>query len=129
MPFGILADIVVLIHLSFVLFAVLGAVLIIRYRWVIWLHLPTVLWAVWIEMSGGICPLTPLENRLRLKAGLGGYQGDFVENYLLPVLYPAGLTRGIQILLGAIVLIINLTIYAYVWYSAKQKSKQEKKIE
>ena len=129
MPYGILADIIVLIHLSFVLFAVLGAILIIRHRWVIWLHLPTVLWAVWIEMSGGICPLTPLENRLRLKAGLGGYQGDFVENYLLPVLYPAGLTREIQILLGAIVLIINLIIYAYVWYSAKQRNEQEKKIE
>lgn len=116
-----LADLVVVIHLVFVIFVVIGAMTTIWWRRIIWLHVPAVLWAVWIEITGGICPLTPLENRLRLKAGLVGYPGDFVENYLLPVLYPAGLTRRMQILLGAIVIVINVTIYAYIWNRGKQK--------
>ena len=116
-----LADLVVVIHLAFVIFVVIGAMTTIWWRRIIWLHVPAVLWAVWIEITGGICPLTPLENRLRLKAGLVGYPGDFVENYLLPVLYPAGLTRRMQILLGAIVIVINVTIYAYIWNRGKQK--------
>ena len=93
MVYQILAELVVVIHLVFVIFAVLGAVLIIWRRWFIWLHIPAFLWAVWIEITGGICPLTPLENWLRIKAGQGGYTGDFVATYLLPVLYPAGLTE------------------------------------
>ncbi len=73
MPYGIFADIVVLIHLAFVIFAVLGAFLIIWRPWILWLHLPAIFWAIWIEMTGGICPLTPLENWLRIRAGQGGY--------------------------------------------------------
>ena len=124
MPYGLFADIVVLIHLAFVVFTVLGAVLIVWWRWILWLHVPAVLWAVWIEMSGGICPLTPLENWLRLKAGRGGYQGDFVENYLLPVLYPAGLTRNMQIVLGTLVILINTAIYGYLFFQHKLKKNR-----
>jgi hypothetical protein len=115
MPYGIFADIVVLLHLGFVVFVVSGAVLTIRRRWILGLHIPAVLWAVWIEISGRICPLTPLENWLQLKAGRVGYRGDFVENYILPVLYPATLTRTIQILLGTVVILINAIIYGYVF--------------
>ena len=132
MPYGLLADIVVFLHLTFVIFAVLGAVLIIWWRRVLWLHVPAVLWAVWIEMTGGICPLTPLENRLRLKAGSAGYQTDFVANYLLPVLYPDGLTRNIQFLLGLVVLFINVAIYGYLYlqYKSKRlKAASEREIE
>jgi len=119
MHYGIFADIVVLFHLAFIIFAVLGAVLIFWWRWVLWLHLPAFLWAAWIEMSGGICPLTPLENWLRLKTGRGGYQGDFVENYILPVLYPVGLTRNMQILLGTLVIFVNVAIYGYLLFQHK----------
>ncbi len=92
----VLADLVVLIHFSFVLFAVLGALLVIWWRKVLWLHLPAVVWAVWIEFSGKICPLTPLENWLRIRGGGSGYGGDFVGHYLMPILYPSGLTQKVQ---------------------------------
>ena len=121
MLFGILADIVVWFHLAFVLFAVLGAVLVIWRHRVVWLHLPAVLWAVWIELSGGICPLTPLELWLRKRAGQGGYRGDFVEHYLMPLLYPVDLTRNIQILLGFLVIVINIALYGYIVYKIRRK--------
>ena len=121
MPYGIFADIVVLIHLTFVIFAVLGAVLIIWWRWTTWLHFPAFLWAVWIEFSGGICPLTPLENWLRIKAGQGGYEGAFVATYLLPVLYPAGLTRNVQLLLAMMVIVINVAIYGSIFYKRNRE--------
>ena len=121
MPYGILADIVVLSHLFFVLFALFGAVLIIWWRWVIWLHPPAVFWAIWTELTGRICPLTPLENWLRNRGGQGGYRGDFVEYYLMPVLYPVGLTRHIQILLGILVIIINTALYGYILFQHRRR--------
>jgi hypothetical protein len=121
MPYGIFADIVVLVHLTFVIFALLGAVLIFWRRWIIWLHLPAFLWAIWIECSGGICPLTPLENWLRIKGGQGGYEGDFVATYLLPVLYPAGLTRNVQFILAMTVIVINVAIYGSIFYKRNRK--------
>lgn len=114
----ILADALVLLHLSFVIFAVTGALLAFKWRWIIWLHLPAAIWAAAIEFSGKICPLTPLENSLRVKSGEAGYTGGFVEHYLLPVLYPAGFTREIQLLLGISVLLVNMIIY---WYLFRQK--------
>ena len=122
MLYGILADIVVWIHFAFVLFVVLGAITIIRWRRVLWLHLPAVFWAIWIELAVGICPLTPLENWLRNRAGQGGYRGDFVEQYLMPVLYPTGLTRNLQIVLGFLVILINAGIYGYIiWRYRRRK--------
>ncbi len=121
MIYGVLADIVVLIHLLFVVFAVLGCGLILWRRWVVWLHLPAALWAVWIELTGGICPLTPLENRLRHQAGQGGYRGDFVEQYVMPLLYPDRLTRNIQILLGLGVLFLNLTFYGLLVFKIRRR--------
>jgi len=116
MLYGILADIVVWVHLGFVLFSVLGALLVVWWRRVLWLHLPAVFWAVWIEMTGKTCPLTPLENWLRNQAGQGGYRGDFVEHYLMSVLYPVGLTRNWQILLALFVIIINSALYGYILF-------------
>jgi len=121
MLYGILSDIVVLIHLAFAFFAVLGAVLIVWRRWVVWLHLPAVLWAIWIELTGGVCPLTPLENWLRNCAGQGGYRGDFVEHYLMPMLYPVDLTRNTQILLGLVVVFINVALYGYLYYRSRRR--------
>ena len=121
MLYGVLADIVVLIHLLFVVFAVLGGGLIFWRRRAVWLHLPAVLWAIWIELTGGICPLTPLENWLRRQAGQGGYRGDFVEHYAMPLLYPDGLTRNTQILLGLVVLFINLALYGYLVFQNRRR--------
>jgi hypothetical protein len=106
----------------FVLFALLGALLVMRWRKMMWLHLPAALWAAGVEFSGRICPLTPLENWLRLRAGGSGYAGGFVGHYLLPLLYPAGLTRDVQIILGAIVVGINIGIYGYVIFLRKSRT-------
>jgi hypothetical protein len=119
MPYNLLADVVVLIHLAFVLFAVLGALLIIRWRKVLWLHLPAAVWAAWIEFSGKICPLTPLENWLRMQGGGSGYAGGFVGHYLMPILYPSGLTPKVQFILGGVVIGVNLIIYGYVFFTRR----------
>ena len=119
MIYGILADIVVLVHAAFVLFAVFGGFLVLRRRRLAWLHIPAVLWAALVEMAGWICPLTPLENMLRRRAGDGMYQSDFIEHYLMPVLYPAALTREFQTALGLAVLFINAAVYTWVWHRSK----------
>ena len=124
MAYNLLADLVVFIHLAFVLFAVLGALLAIRWRKIIWLHLPAAVWAAWIEFSGKICPLTPLENWLRMRGGGSGYSGDFVGHYLMPILYPSGLTRKVQFILGGVVIGVNLIMYAYVFFIKKPKGGQ-----
>ncbi len=111
MGYRILADVVVVAHLSFVAFAAAGAWLVWRRPRLAWLHVPAVLWAVAVEWAGWICPLTPLENRLRTLAGGGAYKGDFVVRYLLPLLYPADLPRRVQLALGAAVLALNLCFY------------------
>ena len=112
MPYRVLADVVLVVLLGFVLFVVAGGFLILHRRQMAWVHLPAALWGVVVEWSGWVCPLTPFENWLRAEGGAAGYQGGFVEHYLLAVLYPAGLTRGVQILLGATVLLVNLIAYA-----------------
>ena len=124
MFYGIIADIVVLIHLTFVIFAALGGVLFVWRRWAMWLHLPAFLWAVWIEIAGGICPLTPLENWLRTKAGQGGYEGDFVAAYLLPLLYPAGLTRNVQTMLAILIIVINIAVYGFIFYKHSREKME-----
>lgn len=122
MIYRILADLLVVIHLSFIVFVLLGAVLAFRWRWLMWIHLPVVAWGVFIEFSGRICPLTPLENVLRRKAGLADYANSFVEHYVMPVVYPAELTRELQLLLGVIVLGVNLAIYACVlWRNSRTR--------
>jgi hypothetical protein len=116
----LLADLVVLIHLAFVIFAVLGALLIFKWRWIILLHLPAAFWAIYIEISGGICPLTPLENSLRSNSGESAYSGGFIEYYVLPVLYPSGLTKDVQLLLGITLLMINMIIYWLFFRQARR---------
>jgi hypothetical protein len=114
------ADAVLLLHGLFIAFAVLGAALLWRWPRLVWLHLPAACWGVFVELSGWLCPLTPLENRLRRAAGEQGYSGGFVEHYLLPLIYPEGLTRETQWLLGAAVLLVNLALYA-AWLARKPR--------
>ena len=114
MAYRIFADSVLVIHLGFILFVVAGGLLV---RWrigVAWVHLPAVAWGALIEFRGWICPLTPLEIWARSRAGETGYTGGFIEHYLLPVVYPRGLTQEVQIVLGAAVLVVNLAVYAWV---------------
>jgi hypothetical protein len=110
-----LADLVVIVHGLFILFVVAGGLLVLRWPRVAWLHLPAAAWGVLIEWSGWICPLTPLENTLRQAAGQAGYSGGFVERYLLPLIYPAGLTPAVQLWLGAVVLAVNVAVYVLWW--------------
>jgi Protein of Unknown function (DUF2784) len=112
--YRILASLLLTIHLAFVLFVVLGGLLVLKWPRVAWAHLPAATWGVLIEYSGWICPLTPLENWLRARGGESGYAGGFVEHYLLRTLYPEGLTRRDQLVLGTLVLAINVAAYAAV---------------
>jgi hypothetical protein len=109
-----LADLVLVVHLAFVVFVVLGGFLVLRWRWVAWLHVPAAIWGILIEYAGWTCPLTPLENSLRQSGGEPGYSGSFIEHYILPVLYPAALPRGTQIALGSFALAVNLIAYGLV---------------
>jgi len=118
MSYRLMADTVVVIHFAFTIFVLLGGILAIWWRKVVWLHIPAAVWGVLIEFAGWICPLTPLENRLRVKGGEAGYPGGFVEEYILPVIYPAGLTREIQIILGILVITVNLVIYWKVFHKS-----------
>ena len=111
MLYRILADCVVVVHAAFVVFVVLGGFLAWRWRGVVWVHVPCALWGAAIEYGGWICPLTPLENALRARAGLQGYAGGFIEHYVIPALYPAGLTRPTQVALGTLALAVNLIAY------------------
>lgn len=114
------AEAVLLAHLAFILFALLGAAFTLWRRWMPLIHLPAALWGSYVELSGRVCPLTWLENSLRIKAGQSGYAESFVEHYLLAIIYPAGLTRDIQIVLAVLVIAINLAIYG--WLIARYRS-------
>ena len=114
MIYRALADLVLVVHLAFVVFVVLGGLLVLRWPRVAWLHVPAAVWGVLIEYTGWICPLTPLENSFRARGGEAGYSGGFIEHYIQPLLYPAGLTRSTQVVLGSLALVLNLTAYAIV---------------
>ena len=109
------ADLLLLAHAAFVLFAVLGGLLVLRWRWLAVAHVPAAAWAALIEFTGGICPLTPLEQELRRAAGRGQWSGGFVEHYVVPMLYPAGLTREMQVVFGLLVVAMNIAVYVLLW--------------
>ena len=119
---NVAAHLIVLIHLGFILFAALGGLLVLKWRRVAFLHLPCVAWGVWIEFSGRVCPLTPLENRFRILAGEQGYSGGFIEHYIWPVMYPEALSRDLQLLLGLALLVLNVLIYIHVYRRRVQSS-------
>jgi cobalamin synthase len=125
MPYRILADLVVGVHALFVAFVVVGGLLALRRPWVAALHLPAAVWGALIEFRGWICPLTPLENSLRAAAGEAGYRSGFIEHYLLPVLYPAGLTRGVQLALGSVVIVVNLVVYGFLLARRRRSTHPE----
>ena len=119
MIYRLLADAVFSIHLAFVVFVVIGGFLALRWRRVVWLHIPTALWGAAIEIGGWTCPLTPLENWLLRRCGEAGYPGGFIEYYIAPIVYPAGLTRPIELLLGGCVILVNIVAYTLFWRASR----------
>ncbi len=117
------ADVVVLLHVAFVLFVVAGGLLVLKWPRLVWLHLPAAAWGAFVEFTGWICPLTPLENLLRTRAGGDAYDSDFIARYILPLLYPAELTRGTQLMLGMIVVGVNVLAYGWVWRQQAGRSR------
>lgn len=123
MVYHALSNLVLLVHLAFVLFVVLGGILVLKWKRLAWIHTPAFLWAASIEFAGWVCPLTPLENWLRWKGGALPYRTTFIEYYIFPLLYPATLTRSLQIFLGLLVLSINLGLYTWMlWPTAQKKA-------
>lgn len=115
MIYRILADLILLTHALFVVFVIFGGLLVLWRRWLAWLHLPALAWGAIIISMGWICPLTPLENTLRQMAGQENYSSSFIEHYLLLAIYPPGLTRQIQLLLAALLILGNLFVYAVLY--------------
>ena len=122
MYFRFAADGVLLLHLSFILFAFFGGALAARWRWMPLVHLPASAWAVFVELTGRICPLTYVENDFRIRAGQSGYTESFVDHYLLGVIYPSGLTREVQFVLAATVVVVNIAIYG--WLVLRQRTQR-----
>jgi hypothetical protein len=118
--YPLLADLVAILHGLFILFAVTGGFLLLRRRWWVWLHAPAFLWAGFIEMTGWICPLTLLENRLRCLAGSDLYKDDWIDHYLMPLIYPESLTREFQICLGALIVFLNVILYGLFWHRSRR---------
>ena len=110
------ADTIVVLHLTFIVFVVLGALLTLRWKWIVWLHVPAFMWGAFVEFLGAACPLTPLEQHLRIAAGEQGYTGGFIERYIVPAMYPAGLTTSMQVAIGVFVIGINAVIYGCLLY-------------
>lgn len=120
MVYLLLADAVVVFHFLFILFVLGGGLLVLRWRRLLWLHLPAAVWGAVVEMTGWICPLTPLENRLRQMGSGRAYEGDFVAKYVAAIVYPERLTQSTQLLLGAIVVVLNVAVYAFVWKDGRR---------
>jgi len=120
MIYSILADAVVLLHLLFVLFVGLGGFLVLKWHHLIWLHIPAVFWAIWISFTGSVCPLTPLEQWLRQQGELSSYTGGFTDQYIVPIIYPEGLTQEMQWWIGGFVLLFNLLIYLWIFRQWKK---------
>ena len=114
-----LADGIMLLHFAYIVFVVGGAFLVLHRRWWMWLHVPAVLWGAWVEFFANTCPLTPLENALRARAGQAGYAGGFIDHYITRLVYPEGLTPRGQVALGVVVVFVNALVYWWVWRRAR----------
>jgi len=121
MSYALAADSLVVLHLCFILFVAVGGLLILRWPYLAWAHVPATVWGILVELEGWICPLTPLENSLRRSAGEAGYSGGFIEHYVLPLVYPPGLSRNLQIGLGVALLTINSLAYAILILRYRRK--------
>ena len=119
----IAADVIVLVHLMFIIFVVTGGLFVLKWPKTVWLHIPAAIWGAMIEFAGWMCPLTPVENTLRAAGGKAVYQSGFINHYVIPVIYPAGLTREIQFVMGCIVIVLNVLIYGVLIVKKSGKNK------
>ncbi|MGQ1784992.1 DUF2784 domain-containing protein [Saccharicrinis sp. GN24d3] len=124
MVYKVLADIIFMLHLFFIVFVVLGGILVLRWEKLVWVHIPLALWGVIVEWGNFICPLTPLENKLRELGGGTGFELSFTEQYLYPIVYIDNLNREVQLVLGLIVLFINFVVYSMVFLRKKNHEKR-----
>ena len=124
MPYSLAAGFVVIVHAAFVVFVVAGGLLVLRWPRVSWIHLPAALWGALIEFQGWVCPLTPIEQRLWDQAGRHGYDGGFIDHYIAPVLYPTGLTRNTQIVLGLLLVGVNVAVYGVAILRARRRVRR-----
>jgi hypothetical protein len=125
MFYRIAADLVLLTHFAFIILVVAGALVVFRYPWFAWIHIPVASWGAFVEVTGRICPLTTLENFLRIRAGQEGYANSFVEQYIFPVIYPAGLSRQVQFVLAGLVIAVNAIIYATILLRRRAARQRE----
>ena len=123
MHYRVAADLVLLAHFAFIILVVAGALVVFRYAWFAWIHVPAASWGAFVELTGRVCPLTTLENFLRVHAGQEGYAVSFIEQYILPVIYPAGLTRQVQLFLAALVVAVNVIIYVMILLHKRKSGK------
>ena len=126
MAYRVAADAVLVLHLGFIVFALFGAALALRWRWLPLVHLPAAAWGFFIEITGRVCPLTWLENRLRQSAGQAGYSESFIEHYLVALIYPSGLTREVQFALAGVVLAVNAAIYTWLLLHRRSATRQHR---
>ena len=124
MIYRLLADLVLLFHLAFIVFVVLGGLLVLRRPRAAWLHIPAVIWGAYIEFFDGPCPLTPMENHFRRLGGQAGYEGGFIDHYVTAIIYPEGLTRPVQIGFGVAVVVINVVAYVLVVRRARRRAER-----
>src|SRR5262245_8541034 len=115
MLYKLAANTLALIHFAFILFVVLGGLLLLKWPKLVWVHIPAAVWGALIEFAGWYCPLTSMENAMLRRAGEAGYTGGFVAHYIFRLIYPAGLTRGLEIAIGAFVLVVNVSVYVKVF--------------
>lgn len=120
---ALVANLVVLVHLGFVAFVVLGGLLALKWPRAMWFHLPALGWGAWVEFTGTVCPLTPLEQWLRERAGEAAYSGGFIEHYILPLLYPEEWSRSLGLVLGTGVIVLNIVVYVWVWRHRRRKAR------
>ena len=125
MIYSFLADLLVVFHMVFILYVMAGALLIFKWPKTLWLHLPSCFWGMTVEFTGWICPLTPWEIQLRILAGEEGYTGSFIKQYLIPIIYPSGLTREVQMVLGGTILIVNLSLYTLILMKRRKRKTPE----
>lgn len=125
MLYKLLADLTVLMHLAFILFVVLGGLFVLRWKKVMWVHIPIAIWGVVVEYFDILCPLTPLENHFRELSGNVTYETGFIEQYIIPVMYPAGLNRNLQFILGSLVIVFNICIYLLVFTKMFKRKRYE----
>lgn len=119
MPNAALADLALLLHLTFIVFVIFGSLFVFRHRWLIWVHLPMVLWSSIVNITPWRCPLTPLENYFRLQASESGYEGGFIAHYLAPLIYPAGMSWDMGLVIGVVVFVWNVVLYGILIYRQK----------